>query len=252
MGPKRRGMRLVLRRPSSVAMALRLGILGAWVAGALSISATAALAAEDSENTPRIYHKARNFRIPFNLNPETKDRVKELHLLVSEDLGFHWRAISKTFPDHPAFTFRSSHDGEFWFAVQTQTIDGKVSPSLDSTIEPNMKVVVDSFPPSLLLEPDERRGSLASVRWEVKDENLNLRSLVIEYQAEGATTWRKVPITAAKQLIGGQQWDAGTAEALKVRASISDRAGNVTEAYIDLPEGTGSPPDAARDVAGIR
>ena len=48
------------------------------------------------------------------------------------------------------------------------------SPSLDSTIEPNLKVVVDTFPPSLLLEPDERRGSLASVRWEVKDENLDL------------------------------------------------------------------------------
>ena len=60
---------------------------------------------------------------------------------MSEDMGYHWRAISKTFPDHPTFTFRSSHDGEYWFAVQTRTIDGKVSPSLDSTIEPNMKVV---------------------------------------------------------------------------------------------------------------
>ena len=50
-----------------------------------------------------------------------------------------------------------------------------------------MKVVVDTFPPSLVLEPDERRGSLASVRWEVKDENLNLKSLVLEYQVEGAT-----------------------------------------------------------------
>ena len=39
--------------------------------------------------------------------------------------------ISKTFPDHPTFTFRSSHDGEYWFAVQTLTIDGKVSPTLD-------------------------------------------------------------------------------------------------------------------------
>ena len=98
--------------------------------------------------------------------------------MVSEDLGYHWRAVSKTFPDHPTFTFRSSHDGEYWFAVQTRTLDGKVAPSLESTIEPNMKVVVDSFPPSLLLEPDERRGSIASVRWEVKDENLDLKSLV--------------------------------------------------------------------------
>jgi hypothetical protein len=178
------------------------------------------------------------------LNPATKDRVKELHLLVSEDLGYHWSAVSKTFPDHPTFTFRSSHDGEYWFAVQTRTMDGKVAPSLESTIEPNMKVVVDSFPPTLLLEPDERRGSIASVRWEVKDENLDLRSLVLEYQAEGASSWGRVPISRLKR-IGAQRWEAGTAAALKVRASVSDRAGNVTEAFIDLPEGTGSQPDPA-------
>jgi hypothetical protein len=122
------------------------------------------------------------------------------------------------------------------------TIDGKVAPALDATVEPNMKVVVDTFPPTLLLEPDERRGSTASVRWEVKDENLDLKTLVLEYQVEGAGSWRRVPIRRPK-LIGAQPWDAGTAEALKVRASVADKAGNVAEADIDLPEGSASPPD---------
>jgi hypothetical protein len=191
---------------------------------------------------PRIYHKGRNFRIPFNLSPDGRDRIKELHLLVSEDLGYHWRPISKTFPDHPTFTFRSAHDGEFWFAVQTRTVDGKISPSSDATVEPNLKVVVDSFPPSLFLEPGERRGSVASVRWEAKDENLDLKSLVLEYQVEGVGVWRKVPIARPK-LSGGQRWDAGTAEALKVRASVADKAGNVTEAAIELPDASGTAPD---------
>ena len=75
-----------------------------------------------------IYHKGRNFRIPFNLNAEGRDRVKELHLLVSEDQGYHWRPVSKTFPDHPTFTFRSSHDGEYWFAVQTLTTTARFRP----------------------------------------------------------------------------------------------------------------------------
>ena len=79
-----------------------------------------------------IYHKGRNFRIPFNLNAEGRDRVKELHLLYSEDKGYHWQPSSRTLPEHPTFTFRSSHDGEFWFAVQTLTVDGKVSPKLDT------------------------------------------------------------------------------------------------------------------------
>jgi hypothetical protein len=249
VGRKRRGMRLVSVRRSSVALAFRFCLIGAWSALALSLT-SAARAGPDAKNAPRIYHKARNFRIPFNLNADGKDRVKELHLLVSEDYGYHWRAISKTFPDHPTFTFRASHDGEYWFAVQTRTVDGKVSPSLESTIEPNLKVVVDTFPPSLVLEPDERRASLASVHWEVKDENLNLKSLVLEYQVEGATSWRRVPLTAAK-LSGSRRWDAGTAEALKVRCSVADRAGNVTEAFVDLPEGTASQPDLVSAPAGM-
>ncbi len=249
MGRTPRGMRLLLVRRSSLAVAGSLSLVLAWTVLALGVSTTAR-AAPDSDSAPRIYHKARNFRIPFNLNSSGRDRIKELHLLVSEDYGYHWRVNSKTFPDHPVFTFRSSHDGEYWFAVQTRTIDGKVSPSLESTIQPNQKVVVDTFPPSIVLEPGERRGSLATVRWEVKDENLNLKSLVLEYQAEGSSVWRKVPISSPK-LNGSRRWDAGTAEALKVRASVADRAGNVAEAFVDLPEGTGSPPDLASPPQGF-
>jgi hypothetical protein len=225
------------------ALVLRLSLL---IASFVVVSRTNAVAAPESPRAggpPRtIYHKGRNFRIPFNLNPEGRDRVKELHLLVSEDQGYRWRPVSKTFPDHPTFTFRSAHDGEHWFAVQTVTIDGKVSPALDATVEPNLKVIVDTFPPTLLLDPDVRRGSVAAVRWEVKDENLDLKSLVVEYQVEGVGVWRRVPIKRPK-LIGGQQWDAGTAEAIKVRASVADKAGNIAEATIELPEGTASPGD---------
>jgi hypothetical protein len=249
VGPKGRRMRLEILRPSLAALALRLTML----IGSLTVVAAAVArdAPDSSQSTGArlIYHKGRNFRIPFNLNSEGRDRVKELHLLVSEDQGYHWGPSSRTLPDHPTFTFRSSHDGEFWFAVQTRTIDNKVSPKLDSIVEPNLKVIVDTFPPTLLLDPGPRRGSLASVRWEVKDENLDLKSLVLEYQVEGVGVWRRVPVRRPK-LNGGQQWDAGTAEALKLRASVADKAGNVAEATIELPEGTASERDLASNDAG--
>jgi hypothetical protein len=237
-------MRLMRLRPRLPASVLGLGLFIASTALGPTTMAFAARESPPTAGAPMIYHKGRNFRIPFNLSSEGRDRVKELHLLVSEDLGYHWRPISKTFPDHPTFTFRSSHDGEYWFAVQTLTLDGKVSPTLDATVEPNLRVVVDTFPPTLLLEPDGRRGSQAGVRWEVKDENLDLKSLVLEYQVEGVGTWRRVPVKRPR-LIGRQQWDAGTAEALKVRATVADKAGNATEAVVDLPEGTASPSDLA-------
>jgi hypothetical protein len=197
-------------------------------------------------DVPLVYNKGRNFRIPFNLNTEERSRIKEVFLAVSEDSGYSWKSVSRTFPDHPTFTYRATHDGEFWFAVQTRTTDGKISPKLDSAVEAKMKVVVDTFPPLLTLEPDERRGSMAAVRWEMKDENLDAKTLLIEYQIAGSGSWRKVPIKKLK-LMGSQNWDSGTAEALEVRASVADLAGNISEAKINLGEGTPNPPEMSPD-----
>jgi hypothetical protein len=71
--------------------------------------------------------------------------------------------------------------------------------------------------------------------------------LVLEYQIEGVGVWRRVPLRRPVKLAGRQSWDAGTAEALKVRMSVGDRAGNVTTEVVDLPEGTASPSDSASD-----
>jgi hypothetical protein len=190
-----------------------------------------------------IYQKQRSFRIPFNLSTAQKGRIKEVILLVSEDSGYTWEPRSRTDASHPAFSFRASHDGEYWFTVQTRTLDGKVSPSLDATVEPKMKVVIDTMPPSLVLEADRRRGSIASVHWDAKDEYLSLRTMILEYRAEGTGVWNRVPLRTPKA-IGSQRWDAGTAEVLSVRMSVADQAGNVTTAVLSIPDGTGGPPEA--------
>jgi hypothetical protein len=229
----------------------RAWVLGFGMLGAAGLAAGPNGAAAEPSSTspaavPLIYYKGRNFRIPITLPTTTRNRIKEVILLVSENSGRKWRAVSKTFPDHPTFSFRSSHDGEYWFAVQTLTVDGQVSPIEDTTVEPNLKVVVDTMAPVLFVEADGRRGSRASVRWDAKDEYLDLKSMALEYQVEGVGVWRRVPIPRPR-LIGLQGWDAGTVEALKVRMSVSDRAGNVTEAVIDLPEGTANPPEPSAD-----
>ncbi len=253
MGPKRRGIRLVVSGRSLSALVLRLGV---FIASVALVSQPHARAADDPRpaggaGRRRFTTRAGIFEFLSISLPRTGPGSRNCTCCSRRTRGTTGAGSSKTFPDHPTFTFRSSHDGEYWFAVQTLTIDGKVSPTLDSTVEPNLKVVVDTFPPTLLLDPDKRRGSVASVRWEVKDENLDLKSLVVEYQVEGVGVWRRVPIKKPK-LIGGQQWDAGTAEALKVRASVADKAGNVAEAMIDLPEGSASPPDLVTRDPGRR
>ncbi len=245
VGPARRRAQGGRCGRSLKALAVALGALTLAAAGLTS----GALAAEPPARSPGgkvplIYQKKRSFRIPFHLDAEGRARLKEIQLWVSEDSGFHWEPKSKTTPDLGKFTFRTSHDGEFWFATRTITVEDEYSPPMNQTVEPSMKVVVDTIPPSILLEPDGRRGSLAGVRWEVKDEHLDLKTLLLEYQVDGAKEWRKVPIRRLS-LLGAERWDAGTADSLRVRASVADKAGNVADAEIVMPEGTAGDPDFA-------
>ncbi len=237
-------------------MTLR-GFPGRWAVYGLGIAlalgtVTPVPAADRPARPPgatTIHHKSRSFKIPFNVDPAERSRLKEVQLWVSEDSGGSWKAVSRTTPDHPAFTFRAARDDEYWFAVRTLDTKGRLFPGEDEAVEPSMKVIIDTKPPTLVLEPDGRRGSTAEVRWEAHDEHLDLSTLVLEYQVEGAREWRQVPIRRPA-LIGKEGWDAGTAEPLKVRATVADKAGNSIEASETLPAGAAlDPGGASNDLA---
>ncbi|MGO9598192.1 MAG: hypothetical protein ACLP7Q_09395 [Isosphaeraceae bacterium] len=222
---------------------MALGALLFGAAGPAHISrADEPAAADRNAGVPFIYQNKRSFRIPFHIDAQGRAHLKEVQLWVSEDSGARWEPRSRTAPDMGKFTFRTSHDGEFWFATRALTVDGKYSPPMNQTVEPSMKVVVDTVAPSIVLQSEGRRGSSATVRWDVKDECLDLKTLLLEYQVEGASDWRKVPIRRRSPR-GTQTWDAGTADALRVRGSVADKAGNVADTEIVLPEGSGGEPD---------
>jgi hypothetical protein len=188
-------------------------------------------------------YKSRSFRIPFSVEPADRGRIKEVQLWVSTDQGKTWKAATKTTPEQAAFpTFRAPRDGEYWFAVRTLDTKDRLYPTDDDLVEPSMKVVVDTTPPTLELATNGRRGSRASIRWEIRDKHLDPKTLTIQYKAPGALDWRQVPIHDYA-LIGAEEWEAGTAAALLVRASVDDTAGNRAEAEITLADGIAAAPD---------
>src|SRR5262249_45693090 len=151
-------------------------------------------------------------------DPAERARRRELQLWVSSDLGRNWTQKGVTTPDRPAFTFNAEHDGEYWLAVRSVDAQGRFFPSDEARIEPSMKVVVDTTPPSIVLEAQPRSASLVSVRWEIHDENPDeTHAPILQYQVEGAQEWVPVPIEE-KGLLGISTWDAGYTEPLKVRA----------------------------------
>ena len=99
-----------------------------------------------------------------------------------------------------------------------------------------MKVLIDTVPPQITLEGLPRKGSIASVRWEVVEDRPDLGSFLLEYQTVGANEWSQVPIRKPSR-ISRETWDAGTAEALKVRMTVADRAGNSKVVTLALPDG---------------
>ena len=243
VGPGERASLASRHGPNLRVLVVALAALLFGAAGPAHISrADEPAAADRSAGVPFIYQNKRSFRIPFHIDAQGRAHLKEVQLWVSEDSGSRWEPRSRTAPDMGKFTFRTSHDGEFWFATRALTVDGKYSPPMNQTVEPSMKVVVDTVAPSIVLQSEGRRGSSATVRWDVKDECLDLKTLLLEYQVEGASDWRKVPIRRRSPR-GSQTWDAGTADALRVRGSVADKAGNVADTEIVLPEGSGGEPD---------
>src|SRR5262249_54299190 len=97
---RRREMPRGLIGPSVLAWTLRFSVLGMAVAAVEPAGAHAAQAPGAAAEVPLIYAKRRNFRIPFNLSAAERSRIKEVLLLVSEDSGYTWRPVSRTFPDH--------------------------------------------------------------------------------------------------------------------------------------------------------
>jgi len=203
---------------------------------ALAFGPVALAAPPGASKAPLVTSKQRAFRIPFNIDPADRPRYKQVQLWVSNEGRGPWEKVDTTTPDRPSFTFRASRDGEFWFAVRTVDTKGRLFPSDDEDVEPNMKVLVDTIPPQLRLEGLARRGSLASVRWEVIEDRLDLGSFLLEYQAVGASEWASVPIGKPAR-IGRETWDAGTAEPLKVRMTVADKAGNTKLMSLSLPDG---------------
>ncbi len=222
-------------------MAVKLGLALVFSIVALS---TTADAGDDPPATKVLWSKSRSFQIPVTLSSKNPGRVREMLLYISDDDRYTWKKIARTTPESPIFSVRVAHDGEYWFAVQTLDVDGKLYPNnADKEIVPSLRVIVDSTKPMITLESTGRRGSDAGVRWEVKDDHLILRTMTLEYQEAGARDWRRVPLESSEiRVIGIKNWDAGTVESVRARMSVRDQAGNTQTVELVLPDGLAANP----------
>ncbi|HMO15730.1 MAG TPA: hypothetical protein PKD64_16615 [Pirellulaceae bacterium] len=169
------------------------------------------------------------FTIPFSLAANTENIVEVL-LFQSTDRGRTWNLHSRQSPTAQNFPFTCEQDGEFWFAVRSQSRDGTVIPS--GQLFPDLQVLVDTRQPELSLEvrPDAAGRIIAT--WRAEDINLDHSSLNIEYQTSTSGSWKTVenlnPSGTGRVFQSQLAWwpDASTKQ-IRVKAEIKDKAGNV-------------------------
>lgn len=212
------------------------------------------LAAQAGDDAPEpVLTRHRAFAIPFRFpqpdpsaqagqSAQSVAQGVEVELSVSRDRGETWNVYATAKPPQTNFSFRSAEDGEYWFSVRTRGPSGKRLPDGPAKVE--LRVIVDTSPPQLLLAA--RRGPSGDLEAElnVSDPNLKPDTLLLEYQVSGlGERWHTVaidpiPADAAGPAHRGQiAWrPEKAAAAYVVRARIADRAGNPTVAQANVDE----------------
>jgi hypothetical protein len=182
------------------------------------------------------------FRIPFETDPGGS-RLREVRLFVSEDQGQTWQQGGVAPPEQRSFSFRAPHDGLYAFTVQTLDFEGRLAPPSSAGFRPHIRVLVDTQPPLITLRAGYAREG-ASVEWDIREENLDLASFVLEYRSAG-TEAEWLPLRVVPGPTGQHTWNPTMAGPLDVRLRVRDLAKNEGTAQTTVTPGQSFQPSSA-------
>ena len=206
----------------------RPGAAAEFLAILLVFLPSAAMAQDPS--TGATFTRQTRFWIPFE--PEgAVHRLRQVELYFSRDQGRHWQHVQTAAPNQRGFQFLAERDGTYWFTVRTVDIDNRAHPPTIDGATPGLVVAVDTQPPAVRLTPLTPQDGWG-VEWDIRDENLDLRSFRMEWRAPGGSIWQ--PLQVEPSPMGRQTWPRTTASIDEVRLQVRDKAGNVGEAQMSL------------------
>ena len=171
------------------------------------------------------------FGVPFEVNPNDSSII-EVQLYLSEDQGKTWSFYGRQSTDKKEFPFRTSSDGEYWFALKTLNRNRQLMP--EGKTAPGLIMLVDTIKPELSFQIQNDPAGRVGCRWRAYDKNIVPEKLQILYQPMGAAAddWKQVPVQLGGDARNGLYadqvawWPETTARSLNVRITIADAAGN--------------------------
>jgi hypothetical protein len=170
------------------------------------------------------------FPIPFSVDPG--ERLHEVQLYVSLDQGASWQNAGTARPEQRQFSYRADRDGMHWFTVRTVDINGQLRPQTLQGTRPQLRVLVDTQPPVVTLRQAPPQDGAVGVLWDIRDDNLDLSSMALEYRLPASPNWLSLPVMP--QATGQRYWTPGTNGAIDVRLRVRDLAKNDGEGKVTV------------------
>src|SRR5262249_55026164 len=161
--------------------------------------------------------------IPFSPDGNER-RWRQVELYVSVDQGRSWNKQANVSPDAGSFVYTASQDGTYWFATRTVDLEGRSFPASMDMAAPQLKVTVDTQPPSITLRGLPPRDGLAQIEWDIRDPNLDLNSLEVDYRLQGSNEW--LPLRVDPRAAGNHAWRPSTNGRMEARLRARDLAHN--------------------------
>ena len=211
------------RRPDELALALAITL-------ALHLTVLSPRTAQAQLPEPS-YWRTRVFFIPYQPTDAATfaSPVDKVQLLVTRGGDGQWAVLQEAEPRVRGFSYHAPVDGEYAFAVRTVNRKGEATPA--TIAQPQIRVVVDTAPPTLQLSAAPDVSGRMILRYEARDLQLKPETVRLEAQADGGA-WQRIAtgppdVSQPDRVVGQVAWKPPTSAAgVKFRATIDDRAGN--------------------------
>jgi hypothetical protein len=190
--------------------------------------------------TDTVYSPKATFNLPFNIKPDMQEQVREVQLYVATEPGRAWQLYRNSGPTLKSFPFAANRDGAYLFFVRTVFNDGRAQPPSVEAAPPELRVIVDTQAPRLTLRPLPPRQDQVGVEWDVRDENLDVSSLTLEWRVVG-NDWVRLAIDG--QPSGQKYWPTPGRGQVEMRLRAKDLAENANATTVPLGGGQAAPAD---------
>jgi len=196
--------------------------LRALTLAAAAAGLTAAATAQDADTKgglKKTFTKTATFKLPIQMEDRVRAGLKEVQLYVKSGSG-DWVRQEAVPPSTPHFDYRVPADGEFWFSLVTVDRYGKATPADVSSEPPALRVIVDTRPPAVEVQPGMGPDGSFLIRCNAVDANMDGNTLKAVAKAVDGDR----PLVAVQPGIFKVN---ATDLDLPIHVSATDMAGNV-------------------------